>query len=287
MAVLRQYQYIPADYDPLIGELTARQATSFKVTGTGFVSVWTGFGFKYDAQGYLTDGRIEGTTWQIGGRVAFKIEDLGITIAALRLSTDPADLLLADADTYYGHRGDDVMNLGRGNDTYFAGSGRDTLTELGAGADKLYGQAGSDNIHAGGGADVVDGGGHEDTLYGEAGNDTIIGGHGRDHLFGGQGADRFVYKALKESVTGTLRDVIYDFARGQGDKIDLSAIDANGNTAGNGTFKFIGAKAFGGTHGELRFADSIVSGDANGDRVADFEIRVESMTPLSKADFIL
>ncbi len=133
----------------------------------------------------------------------------------------------------------------------------------------------------------MNGGADNDVLYGEDGFDLMIGGQGRDHLYGGTGADRFVFQTVTDSVKGGARDVIFDFSQAERDKIDVSGIDANGTAGGDGTFKYIGAGAFGGTRGELRFANQILSGDVNGDRVADFEIKVVSAPALVKADFIL
>ncbi len=57
---------------------------------------------------------------------------------------------------------------------------------------------------------------------------TCSGRRGGDALKGGAGNDRFVYAALSDSaVSGLGKDAIADFATG--DRIDLSAIDADGN----------------------------------------------------------
>jgi hypothetical protein len=58
-----------------------------------------------------------------------------------------------------------------------------------------------------------------DRLRGTDGHDILIGRHGDDRLTGGAGADTFVFQ------TGDGRDKITDFHPGQGDKIDLSAVD--------------------------------------------------------------
>ena len=76
-----------------------------------------------------------------------------------------------------------------------------------------------------------------------------------------------------------------------GDKVDLSAIDANGSGAGNTAFTFISGE-FSGTAGELRVTPAangfqLVTGDINGDRVADFAIAVLSDHVLTAADFVL
>jgi hypothetical protein len=76
-------------------------------------------------------------------------------------------------------------------------------------------------------------------------------------------------------------DWIIDFSHAEGDKIDLSAMDANPADGSDQDFSFISASNFTGTAGELRFEklpDGVfgkwtsVSADTNGDGAADFEI---------------
>ena len=85
-------------------------------------------------------------------------------------------------------------------------------------------------------------------------------------------------------VTNATRDVITDVQDGV-DKIDLFFIDANttNGAATNDAFTFIGTNvAFGGTPGQLRAywtgSGQIISGDVNGDNVADFAIGVTDPT---------
>jgi hypothetical protein len=130
----------------------------------------------------------------------------------------------------------------------------------------------------------------EDIINGLGGNDTITGGLGADTLTGGTGADRFTYTSLFESRVGNM-DVITDFVRLQKDKISLSAIDANTNVAGDQAFAFIGTAAFSNVAGQLGYqvvnGNTIISGDVNGDSLADFAIQVNgTFTPIA-ADFIL
>ncbi len=66
----------------------------------------------------------------------------------------------------------------------------------------------------------------------------------------------------------------------------LLYIDANTGVSGDQAFHFVGAAAFSGHAGELRFEGGVVSGDVNGDGHADFEIGVNVAT-LSAADFVL
>ena len=78
-------------------------------------------------------------------------------------------------------------------------------------------------------ADTLTGDANANTLWGMAGGDVLAGGGNGDVLKGGAGNDRFVYTALSDSTASGLgKDAIRDFAAG--DKIDLSAIDADGNS---------------------------------------------------------
>jgi Ca2+-binding RTX toxin-like protein len=167
----------------------------------------------------------------------------------------------------------------------------------------FYGDAETDGrftIHGGQGHDVLNGGlggdfflgnGGDDRLYGLGGTDFLIGGLGADLLHGGAGADRFVYQSIVQSRNDTI-DRILDFEHV--DRIDLTAIDANGNAAdGNSAFTFIGSNAFGDVAGELRAyqsgGDWFVEGDLNGDGHADLTIQVTlpDATPLGAGDFFL
>jgi len=92
-------------------------------------------------------------------------------------------------------------------------------------------------------------------------------------------------------MTAKGRDVIADFTTG--DKIDLSAIDADGNAAnGNTAFHFSAASGgFSGQAGELKVVTidgvQLVGADTNGDRVIDFAINVVADYTLTAADFVL
>jgi serralysin len=139
-----------------------------------------------------------------------------------------------------------------------------------AGNDSLFGNDAANRLSAGAGTDRVDGG---------AGGDTLIGGGGADTLTGGAGSDVFLYQALGDSGLGLGRDVITDFEKGS-DLIDLSALDAS---------RYIGNSSFSGRAGEVRFAafdgGTIVELDVNGDRLADFQIELDSLVELGFADF--
>ena len=100
----------------------------------------------------------------------------------------------------------------------------------------------------------------------------------------------FVFNSASDSKT-TAMDKIFDFSRAQGDRIDLHAIDANGVTANDQAFSFIGTSAFHNKVGELRFeqksGDTLIHGDINGDGKADFSIALDTLVTLTASDFLL
>lgn len=178
------------------------------------------------------------------------------------------------------------------------GTGRfnDAEGDILGGIENLKGSAFNDTFIGTDGANVLDGG---------RGNDVLTGGLGEDVLIGGSGRDVFDFNATAESTVGQA-DTIKDFTVGQ-DKIDLSGIDAKVTVfgsfgqvrnLGDQAFTFIGSDNFSGQSGQLRAvavndADGthmVVTGDINGDRIADFAIDVvqNTATPtLSASDFVL
>ena len=137
--------------------------------------------------------------------------------------------------------------------------------------------------------DMLTGTNKADKLNGLVGNDTFIGGLGADKLTGGLGADVFKYNSVADS-TPKSHDVITDFKRAQGDKIDLSAIDANTSLMGNQEFTFIGSKTFSKNHpAELRFdaKTHTLYGNTDNDSAAEFAIVLNGVKSLVVDDFIL
>ena len=86
------------------------------------------------------------------------------------------------------------------------------------------------------------------------------------------------------------RDRISDFSRAEGDKIDVSNIDADLTAVGFQDFGFVGTEAPG--KGELGLFESagstIVRGNTDDDTAADFEIQLDGAgLGLIASDFIL
>ena len=158
--------------------------------------------------------------------------------------------------------------------------------------DRLTGGVGKDVITGNGGNDTLIGDKGNDVLKGGTGNDKLIGGLGADDLYGGTGADKFIFKVIAESTVASKgRDTIFDFKASEGDKIDLSLIDASTKSGGNQAFSFIGTDSFSKTAGELRVvklkSDTYIYADVNGDGKSDFAIHLDDPITMDKGMFIL
>jgi len=222
--------------------------------------------------------------------------------------------VLVSIENLFGSQGNDSLSGNAGANT-LSGWGGDDVLRGGAGADRLDGGAGSDtasyytgtagvtvNLATGTGTggdargdtfvsiENVNGSTAADQITGNAGTNALNGWAGQDVLRGGGGADRFVLTAASHSTVGAA-DRITDFSHAQGDRVDLSAIDANTGVAGNQGFSFIGNALYSGIAGQLRYASdgttTTIAGDINGDKVSDFHIQLTGAIGLVAADFVL
>lgn len=232
-----------------------------------------------------------------------------------------------DKDTLDGGGGANILNGGLGNDRYVwrsdldriegeigysQGGGLDTVFAWDSytmpksieflrlqGAEDLngYGNSAPEILVGNSGNNILSGAWGDDRLVGKEGNDILIGGYRQDTLSGNEGRDTYVYTEVKDSPAGRdSRDFINGFEHGV-DKIDLSLADANSLTGTiNEAFEFIGKRAFSAegvaSAGELRFASfggnfNILSGDTDGDGVADFQIFINQTHWMTGTDFIL
>jgi Ca2+-binding RTX toxin-like protein len=227
------------------------------------------------------------------------------------------DIVFGDAgsDVIVGGTGDDQLSGGDGNDLIIGGAGADAIdggagtdtasyagstagvtvslaTGIGTGGDAEGDTlTGIENLYGSEQGDHLTGDAGNNILAGLGGDDVLTGGAGADVLKGGAGNDTFVYTSIADStVAASGKDLITDFTTG--DKIDLSAIDADGNdTNGDTAFSF-GTGGFTGHAGEVRIVDfhNGVQGvylDTNGDRIPDSIINVIADHALTAADFVL
>ncbi|WP_225766669.1 calcium-binding protein [Inquilinus sp. Marseille-Q2685] len=287
-----------------------------RITGTAFADTLSG-----DAGSDILRGGVGADTLDGGAGfdlVTYVDSARGVTVnlAAGRGSggTATGDTLVsieavngsAYADTLVGGSAAEILRGGAGNDVLRGGAGADTL-DGGAGSDLVTyvdsAKGVTVNLSAGRGSggtatgdtlvsiESVKGSAHGDALIGSSAANVLTGGAGADVLTGGAGADRFVFTALGESVVGANADRITDFNHGQGDRIDLAAIDANAGLVGNQAFSFIGSALYTGMAGQLRYVvrDGVttIGGDVDGDKVSDFHITLTGAIALVAADFVL
>ena len=159
-------------------------------------------------------------------------------------------------------------------------------------ADQIVGREGDDRLAGYSSNDSLAGGNGNDVLVGGRGRDILAGGQGADWLAGGKGADTFVFTSILNSSPGSANlDMIADFRRSSGDKIDLSGIDADITRAGDQSFDFIGDAHFSKHAGELRYMarsdGAYVYGDVDGDGQVDLAIQIANLDIVRVADFIL
>ncbi|MDB5638306.1 MAG: hypothetical protein JWP51_3214 [Bradyrhizobium sp.] len=221
------------------------------------------------------------------------------------------DLLTGDAgdDRLFGDAGDDAIEGGTGNDTVYGGAGNDrVIATVGDGDDTYFGDTEEDTldysaIAANITADLGNGiGQHGSVSSAQSGTDKVfgfedfIGGSGDDTIVassvanvmdGGGGNDTFVF--------GSAGDADGDTIKGfqPGDKIDLSAIDANTGASGAQSFVLFAGNVFT-SAGQVIVTQEVkdgmehtfVSGNTNSDTVADFKIDLGAGNQtLTTADF--
>lgn len=202
---------------------------------------------------------------------------------------------------------DDYVDGGAGDDTLIGGShgvSGDTLGYTnrqaavrvslassdaqdtgGAGIDRI---SGFENLLGSSFNDLLIGDDNPNYLDAGPGADTICGGLGPDFLIGGAGADTFLFRRRLEAGLGASRDVIHDFR--SGDRIDLSALDADHSLVGNQAFQFIGAAPFSG-FGQLRYTVVAGFGSLEGNLIgsleADFALQLNGAPPLTAEALVL
>jgi Ca2+-binding RTX toxin-like protein len=130
-------------------------------------------------------------------------------------------------------------------------------------------------------ADVITGTPFADLLIGLAGNDTITGDNSADLLIGGDGGDTYVYLGVDDSLPGDgQRDQVLDFNRKE-DRVNLSALNAEGN------LRFIGRRSFSEQPGEVRFGGGLLQFDQDGDGQADLEVALAGVKRFGGSNLVL
>jgi Ca2+-binding RTX toxin-like protein len=209
----------------MVYTFSASDSFSFTASG-GFSAAWTGTVTGFTAivsEAIVTTG------------AGFSVSGTAVRDAIAEGDTDALNALFwSGNDQMTGRDSDDTLRGFAGRDTLLGGAGDDTLSGD-AGNDRIVGGAGDDIVFGGTGNDRVFGGAGNDVIVGGAGRDVIGGGEGSDIVTGGTGADTFEFRSTYQLI-GTGTDRITDFSKAEGDKIDLSFIDANTVTNGDGAF---------------------------------------------------
>lgn len=216
-------------------------------------------------------------------------------------------------DSLDGGAGVDYLAGGVGDDTYIVDvvgdvlhearlAGRDTVESavtwtLGAFFEELEltgttaidgtGNAFANKVTGNSGANTLLGLDGNDTLSGGGGIDTLTGGRGNDRMAGGAGADTFILTA--DSIGLKEKDRISDFSNGDGDLINLTAIDAN--TGADGDQAFTAVAKFTGTAGEMALSykggTTTLKLDVDGDGKADYTLKINGDVTLHTATWLL
>ena len=221
----------------------------------------------------------------------------------------------AGGDLLFGGAGDDRLDGGEGDDVLDGGAGVDTAsfrstllhnrpgvaadlasgtaTDLASGTAAGAAPVGSDRLS---GIENLEGTFYADRLAGDGGANALKGAQGADALEGRGGADRFVYGQNEDSYQPYdsppgAADRILDFSPKQGDRIDLSAVDADAQAPGDQAFRFVGQAVFTAA-GQVRFfktgGDTVV--EVNTDDAApgaEMRIEIDPVVNFQATDFVL
>lgn len=157
-----------------------------------------------------------------------------------------------------------------------------------SGNDAITGTNGNDLISGGHGGDIMSGSGAVSSKAYLIDDPITRGGSQVQSITGGE--DTYIYVQADSSLPiNGLRDTITDF--GFEDKIDLSAVDANQLETGSQHFDWINGRAFSGRAGELTIRhasnNTLLQGDTNGDRKADFELVLGNVDLFGSHNLIL
>ncbi|HNG36842.1 MAG TPA: hypothetical protein PK068_09765 [Nitrosomonas sp.] len=177
-----------------------------------------------------------GADWMFGGLGDdyYYVDNVGDYI----WETDGWDAVASEVYSYTLPTGVERLNLGENGVIGYGNTLNNLIFDYGnVGVSYLYGGYGNDTLWGYTGDDFLAGEWGNDTIYGGDNIDTIAGGANSDTLWGEGGADYFTYYDRSESINNSYGwDIIKDFNRWEGDKIDLSWLDANLNKSGSQAF---------------------------------------------------
>ncbi len=222
------------------------------------------------------------------------------------------DTDFVDFDSYNGGTGTDTIDysgIAFGNNivtinlatglTSVSGGNTESIIAF----ENIIGSGGAETLRGSTGNNVLRGNAGADSIFGNSGADSIYGDQGADILFGGAGNDTFFFTNKSESTFsagGTTCDrlradganaAFAGAGNAVGDRINLSAIDANESVAGNQAFIFGGAATIGHLQCVTSGSNTSVLGYTNATAGADFQILIEdgavTAVTYTAADFVL
>jgi Ca2+-binding RTX toxin-like protein len=230
------------------------------------------------------------------------------------------DSILGGAGNDYldGGLGLDTMNGGEGNDTYLIDNPKDVVID-GNGIETILipvymnfvlpnniervRLTGNEDISATGnslnntltgneGENSLNGAIGNDTINAGSGDDTLTGGSGKDIMSGGVGSDVFSFQSVTESdiVNANAFDMIKDFNLSEGDKINLSAIDAKSGGTANDSFSFYSSApktAGASSNGAVWFSNGFLFASNDTDIQAEFKVAMKGISNISASNIIL
>ena len=192
---------------------------------------------------------------------------------------------LSGKDSYDGGKGSDTVNfqfwedLGQKGIIVDLRKAKDNVLDDGFGNKETAKNI--ENINGSEFNDDITLGSAEGWAWGHVGDDRLTAGSGKNWLGGDVGADTFIFLSAAHS-TAAKTDTIEDFSRKDGDRIDVSKV---------ADFDFIGKAKFSGGGAELNYQvkgnETFLYGDTNGDKKADFVVRLDGKFTLVESDFIL
>jgi Ca2+-binding RTX toxin-like protein len=262
-----------AGADALVGG-DGNDTVSFAEDGYIFVDLNNGLADTWFGGGYVRD--------QLSS-----VENLNGSSGTDGLAGDEGDNRLeggGGSDVISGSGGADTIVGGAGNDSMSGGEGVDWLDYVGAIAVKVDlavtdAQAtglGSDRLS---GFEGLRGSSQGDTLSGGIAGETLEGAGGGDVLTGAGGADTFLIRDERHSSTAWGVDWLKDFNPGQGDRLDISQIDAIAGTPDDDAFVLV--ETFSGAAGEAVLTydagsnRTLFEADVDGDGIADLTVELK------------
>ena len=244
-----------------------------------FLTVWDGGGTDtYDMSAYTTGLRVDLAPGHASTFDSGQLARLGGGPNGGYARGNVANALLHEGD-----RRSLIENAtGGSGDDRIAGNSAGNALAGNAGADTLMGRQGDDRLAGGADRDVLRGGRDDDLLVGGADADVLKGGYGRDI---------FRFDAAEDSGPGAA-DILREtraapaFQRPgarRGDVIDLSAIDARPDEAGNQDFKLGSGHGVGHLWATDVGRDTVLHGNCGGGQAARFELVIEDGPALASA----